>query len=67
MRIREEHCNFILLVIVTLFTAGIAGGAVWLKSTPTLVAGKAPVDLADRTSVRVIGAPFAPNTNPRER
>ena len=26
-----------------------------------------PVYVADRTSVRVVGAPFVPNTNPSER
>jgi hypothetical protein len=26
-----------------------------------------PAYLADSTQVRIIGAPFAPNTNPRER
>jgi hypothetical protein len=28
---------------------------------------KKPVYVADRTPARVVGAPFAPNTNPRER
>jgi hypothetical protein len=65
MRIREENCNVILLVVVTLFTAAIAGGAALLKPAP--VADNKPVHLADRTPVRVIGAPFVPNTNPRER
>jgi hypothetical protein len=67
MRIREENCNIVLLVVVTLFTAAIAGGATLLKSGPAAVAAKKPVYLADRTAVRVIGAPYVPNTNPRER
>jgi hypothetical protein len=67
MRIREENCNVILLVVVTLFTAAIAGGAALLKPAPAPVADRKPVHLADRAPVRVIGAPFVPNTNPRER
>jgi hypothetical protein len=67
MKIREENCNLILLVIVALFTAVIAGGANLLKAAPTPVAEKKPIYLTDRTSVRVVGAPFVPNTNPRER
>jgi hypothetical protein len=67
MRIPEENCNVILLAIVALFTVGIAAGASLLKSAPTPVGDKTPVYLADRTSVRVVGAPFVPNTNPRER
>ncbi len=68
MRIREENCNIILLAVVTLFTAAIAGGANWLKPAPAPLADKKPIYLADRTTpVRVIGAPFVPNTNPRER
>ena len=30
-------------------------------------AEKQPARLADQTPVRVVGAPFVPNTNPRER
>ena len=30
-------------------------------------AGRQPARLIDQTPVRVIGAPFVPNTNPRER
>jgi hypothetical protein len=67
MRIREENCNIILLVVVTLFTAAIAGGAALLKSAPAAVAEKKPIYLADRTAVRVIGAPYVPITNPRQR
>ena len=68
MRIREESCNLILLVIVTLVAATIAGGATLLRPAPAPSAiDQKPVYVADRTSVRVVGAPFVPNTNPRER
>ncbi len=83
MRIREEDCNLILLAVVTLFTAAIAGGATLIKPAernPVQLADrsapraqKAPaaetpvVYVADQPPVRVVGAPFVPNTNPRER
>ena len=68
MRIREENCNLILLVMVTVVSAMIAGGATLLGPAPASPAkDKKPVYVADRTSIRVIGAPFVPNTNPRER
>jgi hypothetical protein len=68
----------VLLAVVTVFSAAIAGGATLLKSAPaadkkaiylanrTLARGE-PVAAAEQTPVRVIGAPFVPNTNPRER
>ena len=68
MGIREENCNLILLVMVTVVSAMIAGGATLLGPAPaSRDMDKKPVYVADRTSVRVIGAPFVPNTNPRER
>jgi len=80
MRIREEHCNMVLLAGVTLLSVAVAAAAAWLepasggKSTPDYASSAAPssvekqsVRLADQTPVRVIGAPFVPNTNPRER
>ena len=36
-------------------------------ATASPVAEKKPARLVDQTPVRVIGAPFVPNTNPRER
>jgi hypothetical protein len=68
MRIPEENCNLILLVMVTVVAATIAGGATLLSPAPAPSAiDQKPVYVADRTSVRVVGAPFVPNTNPRER
>jgi hypothetical protein len=82
MRIREEDFDMILLASVTLLSAAVAGAAALLqpasaasKSKPAYVSSAAApasgenqsVRLADRTPVRVVGAPFVPNTNPRER
>jgi hypothetical protein len=83
MKIREENCNLVLLAVVTLFTLAIAGGATLLKpvsaadKNPVYVASRtvgsaaaasgSTVDPSRQTPVRVVGAPFVPNTNPRER
>ena len=69
-----------LLAAVTLLSVTVAGTAAWLEPTATddtrpVVASSAttpsspeqPVVLVDQTPVRVVGAPFVPNTNPRER
>jgi hypothetical protein len=67
MRIREENRNMILLATVTLVGAAVAGGVSLLAPESAPVAEKRPIYLADQTSVRVVGSPFAPNTTPRER
>jgi hypothetical protein len=82
MRIREENCNMALLAIVTLFTVAIAGGAGLMdrsdktiqfanrattRTEPARPADKQLTYVADQPPVREIGAPFVPNTNPRER
>jgi len=76
MRIREENCNMVLLAVVTLFTVAIAGGASLLGSGDTSrfadritvrSADKRIIYVNDQPPVRVIGAPFVPNTKPRER
>jgi hypothetical protein len=67
MRIREENRNMILLATVALFSTAIAGGAALLQPSATSGAERKPVHLADQTSVRLVGAPFVPNTNPRQR
>ena len=71
MRVREEDCNMVLLATVTLVSAMVAMIAGWWQG-PSLAAAKPPVyvanrAVADRTEVRVIGAPFVPNVNPRDR
>jgi hypothetical protein len=83
MRIREEDCNMVLLAVVTLITAAIAGGAslvepaekkaAYLADRSTVRAQQAPspdkqiIYVSDQPPVRVVGAPFVPNTNPRDR
>ena len=82
MRIREENCNMVLLAIVTVFTVAIAGGASLMERTdktiqfanrattrtePAPAADRQLTYVSDQPPVRVIGAPFVPNTNPRER
>jgi hypothetical protein len=80
MRIREENCNMVLLAVVTLVTSVIAGGASLVGPTEnktayfenwTITRGpsadKQIINISDQPPVRVIGAPFVPNTNPRER
>jgi len=83
MRIREENCNMVLLAAVTLFSVAIAGGAALIGFTdnkPVRLAdrmagrvedGPSPdkriIYVSDQPPVRVVGAPFVPNTNPRER
>ncbi|QHO76057.1 hypothetical protein ACH79_29055 [Bradyrhizobium sp. CCBAU 051011] len=81
MRIREENCNMVLLAAVTLVSVAIAGGAMLfgLDDQPVRLADRATgveqaptadkriIYVNDQPPVRVIGAPFVPNTNPRER
>jgi hypothetical protein len=81
MRIREENGDMVLLAGVTLVSAVIAGGAALLepasavsKSRPIYYAAAAssvserkPARLVDPIPVRVVGAPFVPNTNPSKR
>ena len=68
MRVREEDCNMVLLAAVTLVSLAVAGGvALFEPAAAKQEAASTPAYLADSTPVRVIGAPFVPNTNPRER
>ena len=75
MRIREENRNMFLLAAVTLCCGVLAGTFALLE--PVLgqdkdnkdrpVAASAMIDAGAQTPVRVVGAPFEPNVNPRER
>jgi hypothetical protein len=70
MRVREENCNMLLLAAVTAFSLAVAGVASVLEPAPapeSPVQASKPVHVADQSPVRVIGTPFVPNTNPRER
>jgi hypothetical protein len=76
MRIREDNRNMFLLAVVTLCCAVVAGTLALLEPVrgqgpETRVAESRPVDAAAQTQaqvpVRVVGAPFVPNINPRAR
>jgi hypothetical protein len=83
MRIREENCNMVLLAAVALVSVAIAGGATLVgsadnspvrltdRTTSYAERPRSPdkqiIYVSDQPSVRLIGAPFVPNTNPRER
>jgi hypothetical protein len=66
MRVREENCNMVLLAAVILVGALVAVVVNW-SERPQPQAAKPAVSLSDRTSVRLVGAPFIPNVNPRDR
>ena len=75
MRIREENRNMFLLATVTLCCSAVAGTLALvepaIKPPPDrLVAVRAVTDVTPipaQTPVRIVGAPFEPNVNPRER
>jgi len=71
MRIREDNRNIILLTTVTLCCAVVAGTLAVLEPVFGEASGKRTVDSkpivsAAEVSVRVVGAPFVPNVNPRQ-
>jgi len=71
MRVREENCNMVLLATVTLVSAMVAVISGWWEA-PQPAAARPPVyvadqAVADRAEVRVVGAPFVLNINPRDR
>jgi hypothetical protein len=66
MRIPDENRNLVALATVILCGAVIAAGIGWVGQ-PATSGDKKPVYLTDQTPVRVVGAPFAPNTDPRRR
>jgi hypothetical protein len=72
MRIREEDRNMFLLAALALFCTVVAGTIALLEP----VSGQVPeqrgaqnrsVNAAALAPVRVVGAPFVLNVNPRER
>jgi len=82
MRVREENSGMLLLAAITLVSMAIAGGAALLepapmagkkpvylaaRAMPAPSADRKPVYIADQTPARVVGTPFVPNVNPRER
>jgi hypothetical protein len=75
MQIREENRNMFLLVMVTLCCSAVAGTLALLEPTSgpapeKRIAERAARDvtrISERAPVRVVGAPFEPNVNPRQR
>jgi uncharacterized membrane protein len=68
MRVREEDRNLVLLAAVTLVSVVVAGVVILFEpTTAKQEIASTPAYLADSTPMRVVGAPFVPNTNPRER
>jgi hypothetical protein len=68
MRIREENRNMFLLSAVTLCCSAFAAAIALLEPAPAKrQAETAAIDVTAPTPVRVVGAPFEPNLNPRER
>ncbi len=83
MRIREENCNMVLLAVVSALGVAIAGGATLLgvadnkpvrfadrttgRAEQSASPDKRIIYVSDQPPARLIGAPFVPNTNPRER
>ena len=59
----------VLLATVTAVSLAVAGlfFAIEPEQAPRQAEASKPADVADRMQVRVIGTPFVPNTNPRER
>ncbi|WP_247368088.1 MULTISPECIES: hypothetical protein [unclassified Bradyrhizobium] len=72
MRIREENRNMFLLATVTLCCSALAGAVALFEQAPWPAPAKqraetVAIDGTTPTPVRVVGAPFEPNLNPRER
>jgi hypothetical protein len=64
---REEDNGVLLLVVVTLVCGLIAVLPGLLEPTASVAAARPPTHVASQEAVRVIGTPFVPNINPRQR
>ena len=72
MLIRKENRNVLLLTTVALCCVVIAGTLALLEpvlgqSPERQVADSRPIEAVAPAPVRVVGAPFVPNVNPRQR
>jgi len=72
MWIREENRNMFLLATVTVCCGAVAGTVALFEPAPApdpaqQVAQRMAADVSAQTPVRVVGAPFEPNVNPRQR
>ncbi|MCC8951633.1 hypothetical protein H8A97_43110 [Bradyrhizobium sp. Arg62] len=72
MRVRESDRNLLLLGTFTLLSVAAAGLVALFDPAPA-PANPAPRPAANQASadgqppVRIVGTPFVPNTNPRQR
>jgi hypothetical protein len=64
---REEDNGVFLLTVVALICGMIAALPGLLEPRPSVAASRLPTHVASHEPVRIIGPPFIPNTNPRER
>jgi hypothetical protein len=72
MRIRKDNRNMFLLTTVALCCAVVADAfalfePIFGQGPGMRVADSRPIDSSTQASVRVVGAPFVPNVNPRQR
>ncbi|WP_050625629.1 hypothetical protein [Bradyrhizobium viridifuturi] len=72
MKVREANRNLLLLGSFTLLSVAAAGVVALLDPAPA-PANAAPQATANQAAahrqapVRIVGTPFVPNTNPRQR
>jgi len=64
---REEDNGLLLVTVVALICGAIAVLPGLFEPTASMAASKPPAQLASQGPVRIVGTPFVPNTNPRER
>ncbi|MCC8942814.1 hypothetical protein H8A99_42010 [Bradyrhizobium sp. Arg68] len=67
MRERDAKWNMLLLGAFTLLSIAGAGLVAALDSAPAPASAASRPAAADLPPVRIIGTPFIPNTNPRQR
>ena len=68
MKVHEENRNAVLLAAIMTTCAMVAGvSALFEPATASQEVARRPAYLSDSTPVRIVGVPFVPNTNPRER
>jgi len=64
---REQDNGPLLLTVVALICGAVAVLPGLFEPTASMAAGKPPAQLASQAPARIVGTPFVPNINPRER
>lgn len=68
MKVREDDRNIVLLATIALVSLSVVGVvALFEPAAAKQESATSPAYVAHSTPVRVVGTPFVPNTNPRER